>query len=107
MKTVYVYLKFTDYGDQKTTLYWRNNEEPSEWLIKELKMKKTDSRYNNWETTLSNIGEAGFDLISVYPYRKAIKSNITYSSSSIENIYIFKREETVETYLSHQGSSVD
>ncbi len=104
MKTVYVYLKFTDNGYRNSILYWCNSEPPAEWLIKELKMENENPKYNIWFTTLENIGEAGFDLISIYPYRKAFNSTMI---SRIENFYIFKREETEETYLSHQGNSGD
>lgn len=41
-------------------------------------------------TSLQNIGEAGFDLVSVTPYQKNTKNGQFGSTTKIENIYIFK-----------------
>lgn len=44
-----------------------------------------------------NIGEAGFDLVSVTPHQKNTKSGQFGSTTKIENIYIFKRRDELET----------
>lgn len=58
-------------------------------------MSKNSS--GEWETSLQNIGEAGFDLVSVTPYQKNTKSGQFGSTTKIENIYIFKRRDELET----------
>ena len=53
--------------------------------------------YGGWEASLQNIGEAGFDLVSVTPYQKNTRGGQFGSMTKIENIYIFKRRDELET----------
>lgn len=64
-------------------------------MAKVLRMSKNSS--GELETSLQNIGEAGFDLVSVAPYQKNTKSGQFGSTTKIENIYIFKRRDELET----------
>ena len=44
-----------------------------------------------------NVGEAGFDLVSVTPYQKNTRGGKFVSTTKIENIYIFKRRDELKT----------
>lgn len=95
MDFVYVYIKLTDKANKGSALYWCDPKDPEDWLAKDLRMSKNSS--GEWETSLQNIGEAGFDLVSVTPYQENTKSGQFGSTTKIENIYIFKRRDELET----------
>ena len=95
MDFVYVYLKLTDKANKGSALYWCDPKDPEDWLAKDLRMSK--NRLGEWETSLQNVGEAGFDLVSVTPHQKNTKSGQFGSTTKIENIYIFKRRDKLET----------
>ena len=95
MNFVYVYVKLTDKANKGSVLYWCDLKDPEDWLAKDLRMSKNSS--GEWETSLQNIGEAGFELVSVNPYQENTKSGQFGSTTKIESIYIFKRRDELET----------
>lgn len=90
-----MYVKLTDKANKSSILYWCDPKDPEDRLAKDLRMSKNSS--GEWETSLQNIGEAGFDLVSVTSYQKNTKSGQFGSTTKIENIYIFKRRDELET----------
>lgn len=88
----YVYVKLTDNGYKSSTLYWCDDKDPEQWLINDLKLSKNNSS-EEWETSLQNVGEAGFDLVCVTSCQEHAKNAQFSSSTRIENIYIFKRKD--------------
>lgn len=90
-----MYVKLTDKANKGSALYWCDPKDLEDWLAKDLRMSKNSS--GEWETYLQNIGEVGFDLVSVTPYQKNTKSGQFGSMTKIENIYIFKRRDELET----------
>lgn len=95
MDFVYVYVKLTDKANKGSALYWCDRKDPEDWLAKDLRMSKNS--LGEWETSLQNIGEAGFDLVSVTPYQKNTRNGEFRSTTEIENLYIFKRRDELET----------
>ena len=92
MNFVYVYVKLTDKAINGSTLYWSDYNDPEDWLIHKLKMTKNSSS-GKWETTLQNLGDAGFDLVNVSPHQQESNGRFV----KIENSYIFKRKDEIET----------
>lgn len=92
MSKRYIYVKLTDRGSTDERLWWDSLDQPSMEIATLIGLKKTNGHiFSN--TTLSNMGKAHFDLISVMPieYSKE-NSNLT----KVKNIYIFKRKENIE-----------
>ena len=79
-----MYVKLMDKTNKGSALYWCDPKDPEDWLAKDLRMSKNS--YGGWETYLQNIGEVGFDLVSVNPYQKNTKSGQFGSTTKIENI---------------------
>lgn len=92
MNFVYVYVRLTDKAINGSKLYWSDYNDPEGWLIHELKMSK-NSLSGVWETTLQNLGDAGFDLVNIFPHRHENNGRLV----KIENVYIFKRKDEIET----------
>ena len=87
MNKKYIYIKLVDKGTDSQTLYCKGYETLDEAIATELKMKK-NSETRITSTSLQDLGNAGYELVNVSPFKTKQKFG---NSLDIENSYIFRK----------------